>query len=88
MKLVGAVHGIKYVYILKRQVRGKGNMERELNFYCKYCDTSFKSEGYDNPVYLADKVANCPECGSKTWPDYEACYKNLVREIYKEKDNG
>jgi len=27
----------------------------------------FEALGYDNPVFYADKVANCPKCGEKCW---------------------
>lgn len=27
----------------------------------------FEASGYDNPVFYADKVANCPQCGEKCW---------------------
>lgn len=27
----------------------------------------FKSNGYDNPAFYADKVADCPDCGQKCW---------------------
>lgn len=30
-------------------------------------DGIFKAIGYDNPVFYADKVANCPKCGEKCW---------------------
>ncbi len=39
------------------------------NFYCPTCDETFQSEGYDNPVFLADKIANCPNCNHKCWEE-------------------
>lgn len=30
-------------------------------------DGIFEAVGYDNPVFLADTVANCPKCGEKCW---------------------
>ncbi|MCP4990912.1 MAG: hypothetical protein GY928_34175 [Colwellia sp.] len=39
----------------------------ELIFYCPLDQLEFKGKGYDNPVFWADKVANCPTCGGKCW---------------------
>lgn len=32
----------------------------------------FSAIGYDNPVFLADTVANCPRCGVKCWEAHES----------------
>lgn len=40
-----------------------------MNFYCIKCNRTFQSEGYSNPVFLADKVSNCPDCGAKCWKE-------------------
>ena len=45
----------------------------------------FKSNGYDNPVFLADRVADCPDCGTKCW---EATYKITVSEYERLKKAG
>jgi len=36
-------------------------------FKCPECVLDFVSIGYDNPVFYADKVADCPKCGGKCW---------------------
>jgi hypothetical protein len=35
-------------------------------------DGIFNAIGYDNPVFLADTVADCPECGEKCWEAQES----------------
>lgn len=43
-------------------------MEREKKTF--KCDTHGWFETlnwYENPVFLADSVADCPECGEKCW---------------------
>ena len=37
-------------------------------FYCEKCGL-FEDEGYDNPCFLADTVADCPKCGNKCWEE-------------------
>lgn len=39
----------------------------QLKFSCRACGIDFESIGYDNPVFGADKVDNCPKCGGKCW---------------------
>lgn len=39
------------------------------DFYCNVCDLKFRAVGYDNPVFLADTVADCPNCGEKCWEE-------------------
>jgi hypothetical protein len=36
-------------------------------FTCTKCHKDFRAIGFDNPVFLADIVANCPDCNSKCW---------------------
>jgi uncharacterized Zn-finger protein len=59
----------------------KEEKEVGLPFHCGYCKKDFRSVGYDNPVFLADKVADCPLCEKKSWMDYEAAYKELKRSL-------
>ncbi len=49
----------------------------KLIFTCSKCNKDFKDIGYDNPVFLADTVANCPICGDKCW---EKTYKITASE--------
>ena len=37
-------------------------------YYCPICDIYFyPAYTYDNPVCLADRVADCPKCNGKCW---------------------
>lgn len=49
-------------------------------FYCPDCHLEFEDIGYVNPVFLADKVANCPKCGGKCWEKTV----NITYSQYKE----
>ncbi|GAG35138.1 unnamed protein product [marine sediment metagenome] len=57
----------------------------ETNFYCPKCNKTFQSEGYDNPVFLADKVADCPCCGSKSGKESQT--NNSVETVERRKKN-
>jgi Zn finger protein HypA/HybF involved in hydrogenase expression len=52
-------------------------------FECKCCYTRFKAVGYDNPVFLADIVADCPKCGSKCWEVMISITKTEYKRLNK-----
>ena len=54
-------------------------------FECKNCYNDFESIGYDNPVFLADTVADCPKCNIKCW---EKTYKISKSEYERLIENG
>ena len=47
-------------------IQADGNEETKHSFKCPDHGI-FEASGYDNPVFLADTVANCPKCGEKCW---------------------
>lgn len=50
----------------------------EGTFHCGECESEFTSVGYDNPVFYADKVADCPKCGSKCWENEHSKVERII----------
>jgi hypothetical protein len=58
---------------------------KEKTFVCTRNGTEFQDVGYPNPVWFADTVANCPDCGDKCW---EVTYKITKSEYERLKKLG
>ena len=57
-------------------------------FECKSCDFTFPAEGYDNPVFFADKVADCPTCGEKCWEETITITRSEYKSLQKKARQG
>jgi DNA-directed RNA polymerase subunit RPC12/RpoP len=43
-------------------------MSEQKQYECSNCNIYFyPTYTYDNPMFLADEVADCPKCGGKCW---------------------